>query len=427
LEDALMKPFMSLTHSASLALALAAGFATLAAGPAAAQKKEKESKTAGKAPAPELTPAYRKSFIEVQAAQKAGNAADFATKLAALEPLAISADEKYYLGAMRFELSKLTKDKATTRKGINEMIASQSKLTTNLAELIYNAGALAYEAGDYQDALAKLTQADQAGSKDINRFLLGAEANFKLSQIPAGLGYLRKGVEQQKASGQAVPQDWYRRALGMSMKGKLTNELTTWSMDLVRAYPTATNWRDALVLYRDGARLDPLVQLDVFRLMRQTKALAGEKDFYDYAEVANARALPGEAKAVIEEGFANNAVSKTSKPVNEMLALVNGKIGADKASVASDEKRARASADGKIAANTGNAYLGYGDYTKAIELFKLALSKGGVDNDAVNTRLGIALAMMGQKEEARTAFKAVTGPQRATVAQFWKLYMDIPA
>jgi tetratricopeptide (TPR) repeat protein len=421
-----MKPFMSLTRSASLALVLAAGLTTMFAVPASAQKKEKADKNAGKAPAPELSAPYRKAFGEIQAAQKAGNAADMATKINALEPLAITADEKYYLGVMRFELSKLTKDKATTRKAINEMVASNSKLITNLSDLLYNAGAMAYEAGDYRDAVAKLAQADQAGSKDVNRHLLGAEANFKLNQIPVGLGVLRKAVDQQKASGQAVPQDWYRRAVGMSMKAKLGSDLTSWSMDLVRAYPTATNWRDALVLYRDGAKLDPLVQLDVFRLMRQTKSLAGEKDFYDYAEVANARALPGEAKAVIEEGFANNAVSKTSKPVNEMLALVNGKIGADKASISADEKRARASADGKIAANTGNAYLGYGDYAKAIELFKLALSKGGADTDAVNTRLGIALAMTGQREDAKNAFKAVTGPQRSTVAQFWKLYMDIP-
>ncbi len=421
-----MKPFMSLTRSASLALMLAAGLTALAVEPAAAQKKEKAPKNAGKAPAPELSAPYRKAFAEVQAAQKAANAADMATKIAALEPMAATADEKYYLGVMRFELSKLTKDKATTRKAVNEMVSSQSKLITNLPDLLYNAGAMAYEAGDYRDAVAKLGQADQAGSQDVNRYLLSAEANFKLNQVPAGLAILRKAVDQQKASGQPAPQEWFRRAVGMSMKAKLNPELTAWSMDMVRSYPTATNWRDALVLYRDGARLDPLVQLDVFRLMRQTKSLAGEKDFYDYAEVANARALPGEAKAVIEEGFANNSVSRTSKPVNEMLALVNGKIGADKASVAADERRARASADGKIAANTGNAYLGYGDYAKAIELFKLALSKGGVDNDAVNTRLGIALAMMGQREDAKSAFKAVTGPQRATVAQFWKLYMDIP-
>ena len=421
-----MKPLMSQTLNLALTLSLAAGLATSFATAPAFAKKEK-APAAGKAPAPELSPAYRKAFTEVQAAQKTGVIADLTTKIAALEPLSISPDEKYYLGVMRFELSKLNKDKPTQRKAINEMASSGSKLITNLPDLIYNAGAMAYEAGDYPDALAKLNQADQAGSKDINRYLLGAEANFKLNQIPTGLATLRKAVDQQKASTQAVPQDWYRRAVGMSMKGKLNGELTTWSMDMVRAYPSATNWRDALVLYRDGAKLDPLVQLDVFRLMRQTKALAGEKDFYDYAEVANARALPGEAKAVIEEGFANNAVSKTSKPVNEMLVLVSSKLAADKASVANDEKRARSSADGKIAANTGNAYLGYGDYPKAIELLKLALTKGGADNDAVNTRLGIAHAMMGQKEEARAAFKSVTGQQRAVVAQFWKLYMDIPA
>ena len=192
----------------------------------------------------------------------------------------------------------------------------------------------------------------------------------------------------------------------------------------VRAYPNVVNWREALALYRDTGKLEPLVQLDVFRLMRQTKSLTGERDFYDYAAVANERALPGEAKSVIEEGYASLAIPKTSRPVAEMLTLANGKLAADQASVTADEKRARASAESKIAANTGNAYLAYGNTEKAIELLRLALSKPGVDADTVNTRLGIALTKAGQKAEARTTFGLVKGVRTET-AKFWLLYLDL--
>ena len=414
-----MKPVSTLT----LTFAIAAGLTLTTAIPAAHAKKEK-APAAAKGPAPELSAPYRKAFGDLQAAVKAANAADIQTKITALEPLASLPDEKYYLGVMRFELSKLTKDRATTRKAVNEMLASGSKLMTNMPDLAYNAGALAYEAGDYADAIAKLAEADRLGSKDINRLLLGAEANFKTNQPAAGLAILGKAVAEYNAGGTAAPQDWYRRALSVSLKSKLSAEATKWSRDLVRAYPTSTNWRDALVIYRDGSKLDPLVQLDIFRLMRQTKALAGERDFYDYAEVANARALPGEAKAIIDEGFASSAVPRTSKAVNEMLVLANSKITSDKASVAADEKRARASADGKLAANTGNAYLAYDNFPKAIELLTLALDKKGVDADAVNTRLGIAYARAGQNAEARKAFASVLGT-RSEIARFWQLYLDI--
>ncbi len=412
---------MKSVSTLTLALALTFGTASfVAVPPAHAAKADK----APKGSAPVLSAPFRKAFGDVQTALKAANAADVHAKIGLLEPLSTQPDEKYYLAVMRFEEAKLTKDRALTRKAINDMIGSQSKLINNLPDLYYNAGALAYDAGDYPEAISKMAEADRQGSKDVNRLLLGAEANFKTNQTPSGLLLLTKAINEQTAAGQKPPVDWYRRALSVSLKAKLNSDVTKWSRMLVAAYPDKTNWRDALVLYRDGSRLDPLVQLDIFRLMRQTGSLAGEKDFYDYAEVANARAIPGEAKAVIEEGYASGAASKSSKALSEMYALANGKIAADRASVASDDKRARASRDGVIAANTGNAYLGYGDTTNAIELLRLALSKGGVDSDAVNTRLGIALTKAGQKADARKAFSAVGGT-RAEIARYWLLYLDV--
>jgi hypothetical protein len=43
----------------------------------------------------------------------------------------------------------------------------------------------------------------------------------------------------------------------------------------------------------------------------------------------------------------------------------------------------------------------------------------------VNTRLGMALAMAGRKDEAKQAFSAVTGP-RAGLAKYWLIYLDHP-
>jgi hypothetical protein len=157
-----------------------------------------------------------------------------------------------------------------------------------------------------------------------------------------------------------------------------------------------------------------------------TKSLKGERDFAEYADLANARALPGEAKSIIEEGLASGAASKTSTQIRERLAEANGKLAADQASVANDDRISRTAADGKRAANTGNAHLAYGQYAKAVELLKLSLTKGGVDTDAVNTRLGIANTWLSQKADARQAFASVKGPgARSDIAKFWLLWLDL--
>jgi len=95
------------------------------------------------------------------------------------------------------------------------------------------------------------------------------------------------------------------------------------------------------------------------------------------------------------------------------------------ASISVSEKAANAAgATGKPAAGAGDAYLGYGEDAKAIPFYKMALQKGSVDADQVNTRLGIALARSGQKDEARKYLSAVGGV-RSDIAKYWLLYVDL--
>lgn len=414
---------MKLVSKASLGMALALGLvATAGVSPAVAKKKEE------KAPAqyaPQLGKEFRAAISVAQAAAKAGNAADATTKLAAAEVLATQPDEKFYVGAIGYDIYKLTKDAVLGRKAINQMISSNSQMAPNLPDLYFVSGNMAYEAGDYNDVIAKMTEADRLGSKSVDRLLLLAEAHFKLDQPAKGLTFVDRAVAEVSASGQKPLESWYSRAASVAYKAKLNAEVAKWTTAQVRAYPTPANWRSALLTYRDGAHLDGQPSLDLFRLMRLTKALAGERDFFEYASLATDRALPGEAKSAIEEGFASGVVSKSSRAVNEVLTLATSKIAADRASIVTSEKLASAAgATGKPAAGAGDAYLGYGEDQKAITFYKLALQKGGVDLDQVNTRLGIALARSGQKDEARKYLAAVSGP-RADIAKYWLLYIDL--
>jgi tetratricopeptide (TPR) repeat protein len=413
---------MKLSSAVSLATVLALSAPVMfGAAPALAAKKEKPAK----APSAKFSPAFQKAAAPIQVAIKAQDFAGAKAALAAAAPLATTPDDKYFAGAMLLEISRGTKDTVGLRKGINEMITSGSPLASNMAELYLNSGKIAYELQDYNDAIAKLAEAERLGSKDTNIHLLTAEALFKTNRNTDGLTSLSKAIAAQRAAGQAVPESWFRKGTSVAYKSKDMAATGRWSRDLVRGYPTSQNWRDALTIYRDSMKLDGQLQLDLFRLMRDAKALAGERDFYEYGALATERAMPGEAKSVIEEGYASGAVSRTSVAVRERLAEATGKIPADRASVASDEKRAAGAGDGKLAANTGAAYLAYADNAKAIELLKLAQKKGGIDADAVNTRLGIAQARSGMKADARKAFEAVTSGSRRDIAQFWLLWLDL--
>jgi tetratricopeptide (TPR) repeat protein len=193
----------------------------------------------------------------------------------------------------------------------------------------------------------------------------------------------------------------------------------------VKAAPTPKNWRTALKIYEQGSGLAAADKIDLFRLQRLTKSFEGEGDYFPYVDALMTRGLPGEAKAVLEEAFAAGKLDRSKNPWKEMYASVSNRVASDRASLTAGERTALSAATARPALSTGDAFLSYGDYAKAIALYRAALGKPGVDSDLANLRLGIALARSGDKAGATAALNAVKG-SRAGLAQMWLTYLQTP-
>lgn len=373
-----------------------------------------------------LSKEFRTAAGPAQAAIKA-NAAGADAAVSAAEAAATLPDDKFVAAQLRLQVGGAMKDPVMQQKAVLAMLSSGSALgTPELPRLNFYAGQFAYQANDFPRAVQYLTEAERLGYKSGNQdaLLLLAESNFKGNNVPAGLVAVDKAIAASTAAGVKPPESWYARASSVAYKAKLNSESAKWTRAQVRAYPTKDNWRSALVVYRDGAQRDGNLNLDIFRLMRLTKSLAGERDYYEFASLATERGLPGEAKSIIDEGMATSAVPTSSRALNELRGMASTKIAGDQASLAAAERQAAASANGRVASATADAYLAYAQDAKAIALYKTALTKGGVDVDAVNTRMGIAMLRSGDKAGARAAFSAVKGAARADIAAFWLLWLD---
>ncbi len=165
--------------------------------------------------------------------------------------------------------------------------------------------------------------------------------------------------------------------------------------------------------------------LDLLRLMAASKSLQNAYSYNEYAESALKAGLPGEVKTLIDTGRARGEINATS--LVDVYRIATSSIDKDKASLPSSEKSAATAATGRPAANTANAFMGYGEYTKAADLYRVALQKGGIDADEVNTRLGIALARSGDKAGALDAFGKVGGTGvRKKIAELWTVWVNNP-
>lgn len=399
-----------------VALALG-GASVVATSPALAQKKKQEEQKAG----PKLSKEERAALVPLQTAVTAKDWAAAQAALPAAQSAAQGPDARYLTAAMQLSIGLGTNNTALQAQAIDGMIASGGAPQESLAQLYKNQGALASNARDTKKAEAAYAKWVEYSPNDADAVVLLAEAKNSANKVNEAVPLFERAIALKKTSG-PVPESWYKRALKLAYDGKQPAQAVKFTRDLLAAYPTQTNWRDALLIYRDVSQLDPVASTDTLRLMRAAKALNGERDFFELADAANDRGLPGEAKAVLDEGIAARMVDPNKAAFKDLLSLVNRRVAEDRASLGGLEKAALAAPAGTKALSAGDVYYGYGDYAKAASLYKAALSKGSVDASVANTRLGMALALSGNRPEAEAAFKAVTGP-RAELAQFWLLWL----
>ncbi|MCS6985991.1 MAG: tetratricopeptide repeat protein [Sphingomonadaceae bacterium] len=407
-------------RNVSMRALIAAVVASLAWGgaPALAQRQ--------KAPSYKLSWAVQPLLAE---AQKAQNANDHAAAIAALDRAAAVADatpdDRYLTGVLLINSGISLKDNAVIKRGVTLALESGRTPPEDQAKFVRTLGALALQENDTAGALAHFERYLQLNPNDAPVMAEMAELYRRQKQPQKSVEMMRRAIEvQEKTSNAKADETWYRRLVAIAYDANLPAETTAASEALVRAYPNPTNWRDVVVIWRETNRLDDQTNLDALRLQRAARALTGERDFYEYAELASFRGLPGESKAVIDEGVAAGALNLQKQVVRELNAKVTSQLAADKASLATAEKEARAAANARVAMGAGEAFLGYGQYEKAAEMFRLALTKTGVDPAVANTRLGIALARAGDKAGAAQAFAAVTTPPRAQLARFWQIWNE---
>jgi len=412
---------MKLVSKTALGLALALGSVSMAAIPAQAQKKPKEE--AAKPKQLKLSKEFRDAAGPIDKAYKASDWPGTLAAIDAAEGAAKTPDEVYFLNQYRLDAATKSQNVLAQEKALGAMLASGMVPAADVGKYHFFVGKFASDRKDYAKAETEYAAAAAANYVNTDLYLSQAKIYADTGKYQQVLSTLEQALAAETAAGRKPPEDWYKFGFGQAYKGKLNNDVTKWTVMHVKAYPTPENWRTALIVFRDSQNPADKPLIDLYRLMLAADALAGEKDHYEYAYLASRAGLPGEAKMVLDHLKASSTPGK-SPDVAELHKEVTAKAATDKASLAAEEKTVAGAANGVGAAGVANAYLGYGDYTKAASLYELALTKGGVDADEVNTRLGIALARQGQKDAAKAAFAKVQGSPRAGIAQYWTAWLD---
>lgn len=412
---------MKLTPTAFGLLLAASGLAMTA--PAAAQNKAAEAAPAAKQP--QISSGARKEIVALQAAVNAKDAATIPAALAAAQAKAKNKDDQFVIAQLQLKAAVDAKDNAATLAGLQAVLASGYLAPAETLPLYMNVGQLNYNAKNYDPAGAAFEQALKIDPNNLEALVMLGETRNGQGRAAEAVGLIEKAIAAKTAAGQKADETWYKRSVALAFNAKLPTAPEL-SRKWVSAYPSPKTWRDTIRIYQTSSQLDDNGLVDTMRLAQATGALAGENDYFRFANTLVTKGFAGEAKLVLEQGFEAKSIDKSKATFSQLYSLATNKSQGDRASLDATAKTAVAAPTSRAAMTTAEAYYGYGEYQKAADLFRAALGKQGVDKDVANLRLGMSLARVGDKAGATAALNAAGGTQ-AEIAKLWLTYVATKA
>jgi tetratricopeptide (TPR) repeat protein len=335
-----------------------------------------------------------------------------------------SPEGRYAVGYYQLQIADRRGDAALRAQAVDMLVESGQATADEMGTLLASQASRSLAAGDVprtERLLARIIELQPNNAAVLADY---AELKVRMGEPGNGVLFLVRAVNAAQASGRPAPESWVLRGLALAFDGRMAPQAGIFARALVADYPSAVNWRDALLAYRELAPADPTLPIDVQRLMRATQALSGERDYNEYAEAAVRAQQIGEAKAVLDEGVSRGMVETARIPRELSTATAARAVTAERGRLAAARTAALSPAGtGQQARIAGDLHFGNGLHAEAAELYRAALQKGGEDANLVNSRLGAALALAGRRAEAEVALRAVTGP-RADLAGFWLAWLS---
>ena len=377
-----------------------------------------------KAPAPKDGNAHPsgkavKAIVDLQKAINASDSANIPAKLAAAQAAASTKDDRYIIGQLQLKAAVTANDDAATMSAIDAISGSGFANPVNVAELYVALGSKLYNAKKFDGAASAFERASTLDPSNSQALINLAESRFSQGRKPDAVALFQRVIQARTAAGQKPEEALYKRALGIAYEQQMP-VATDIAKQWIAAYPSPASWRNGLALYQNLSKPDVEGTLDALRLMRATGALSNSADYSLYATAAAQQLNYNEAQAVLDEGLAAKVVDPTNPLFRDIIAGLKAKPKATEADLAEATKTAQS---GMALLRIGDRYYGTGQYAKAVELYRKAMGKPGVDPSLANLHLGMGLARVGDKAGATTAFNAVSG-DLSQIAKYWLIYVQ---
>jgi tetratricopeptide (TPR) repeat protein len=305
---------------------------------------------------------------------------------------------------------------------LDDGFTAQSEVPTRVRQL----AEANYQIKNYDKAIEFGNRAIKGGFADEELKTLVGQAYYLKGDWKNTLRFEEGLVDEKIKNGQTPKSESLQLLLSACVKLNDSACETRALEKIVTYYPKPDYWYQLLFTMRQQTSGNDANTLQTYRLMSEVDVLKNPEDYTEMAQLALEAGSPGEAQHILEKGIAKGVFADArAKAKNQRLLETAKKAAAtDQANLPKIEKDADAAPTGAKNVGVGLAYLGYGQYDKAVDEISKGLAKGGLRNESeARLLLGIAQLKAGHKEDATKSFHAVKGdPSLERLANLWSLH-----
>jgi tetratricopeptide (TPR) repeat protein len=376
---------------------------------------------------PKNSPALAKPLSEAKKDLDAKKYSDAIVKLKAAEGTSgKTPGDQYIINEMLSFAYIKTQNYPEAAKALEAKLDSGLTPQSEQPTLVKQLTAINYQIKNYDKAIDFGNRAIKGGFADDQIRTIVGQSYYLKGDWKNTLKFEEDLVNTQIKAGQTPSLESLQ--LVYSACTKLQDDACqTRSMErLVTYYPKPEEWAQLLYNIRKDTSNNEANLFQTYRLMLDTDVLKDPTDYTEMAELALDAGSPGDATSVLEKAQAKNVFTdqRSKDRSQRLLDSAKKRAQADQAGLPKLEKEADTAATGDKNIAVGRAYLGYGQYDKAVDQLTKGLSKGGVKNEPdARLTLGIAQLKAGHKDDAVKTFKSVKGdPALERLANLWSLH-----
>ncbi|MCY7389754.1 MAG: hypothetical protein LH481_17145 [Burkholderiales bacterium] len=339
-----------------------------------------------------------------------------------------TANETYLIESMRGSAASGAGENETIIKSFEAVVASGKAPAATQLKIVEALVGAHYRAKDYAATNKWATRylREGGGNPQIRTLLI--QSYFQAGDFTNAAKESLTDIQADEKAGRTPSEEKLQLLANSYLRQKNTNGYIATIEKLLNYYPKKSLWADVISRLQRKPGFSDRLALDVYRMQLATGNLTATNDYMEMSQLALQAGFPGEAKKIVDEGYANGALGKGAEVDRQkrLRDLVEKRVAENQKVISggAEETAANKAKDGNALFNLGYNLFTSGQAAKGITLMEAGITKGDLKRfDDAKLRLGTALIMSGQKAKGVQVLKGVQGTDGTQdLANLWVLF-----